>query len=183
MSKKTIFCINACVMSVLLLTGCVGDGDADLKMWMDQKKSEVKPKIEVIKEPVAFLPLAYTAVDQMDPFNTLKLTNILMRESENTASNVELVNLERNRRKQELENFPLDSIVMVGSLHQGGKDKALLFVNNLIYQVGTGDYIGQNYGKIIKIEENKIDLREVVQEVNGDWVERLTTLDLQEKDK
>ena len=44
----------------------------------------------------------------------------------------------------------------------------------------TGNYLGQNYGKIIGISETNIRLREIVQDSTGDWVERMTTLDLQE---
>lgn len=50
----------------------------------------------------------------------------------------------------------------------------------MIYQVGVGNYLGQNYGRIVQIEENSIKLREVVQDAAGDWVERMATLDLQE---
>ena len=56
-------------------------------------------------------------------------------------------------------------------------------VDNLIYQVKVGNYLGQNYGKIIKITENAIQLREIVQDATGDWIERSASLDLQEGKK
>jgi type IV pilus assembly protein PilP len=57
----------------------------------------------------------------------------------------------------------------------------LLKVDNLLYQVKVGDYLGQNYGKIIKITETDISLREIVQDAAGEWIERAGSLQLQEK--
>ena len=51
---------------------------------------------------------------------------------------------------------------MVGSLTKAGKPTALLKVDNLLYQVQVGDYLGQNYGRVVKITESAIQLREIV---------------------
>ena len=72
---------------------------------------------------------------------------------------------------------------MVGSLDKKGTPTALLRVDKLLYQVRVGNYVGQNYGKIVKITENSIQLREIVQDATGDWIERIATLDLQEGTK
>jgi type IV pilus assembly protein PilP len=56
-----------------------------------------------------------------------------------------------------------------------------LRVDNLLYQVKVGDYLGQNYGRITKIDETQIALREIVQDAAGEWIERSTNLQLQEK--
>ena len=53
-------------------------------------------------------------------------------------------------------------------------------VDNLLYQVKPGDYLGQNYGKITKITETEVTLREIVQDAAGEWIERPSTLQLQE---
>ncbi|MEG0412234.1 MAG: pilus assembly protein PilP, partial [Comamonas sp.] len=58
-----------------------------------------------------------------------------------------------------------------------------LRVNQLIYQVKAGNYLGQNYGRIVQIGESSLKLREIIQDATGDWVERITTLDLQEGNK
>ena len=87
------------------------------------------------------------------------------------------------RRKEPLESFPLDAMTMVGSLNKTGALTALLKVDNLIYQVRPGNYLGQNYGKILQITENSIQLREIVQDSTGDWIERTIALDLQEGKK
>lgn len=72
---------------------------------------------------------------------------------------------------------------MVGSLNRSGAPTALVKVDSLIYQVKIGQYLGQNYGKVVRITENSIQLREIAQDATGDWVERSVSLDLQEGKK
>lgn len=178
--KKII--ISQCAV-LLLLTGCWGEEHGDLREWITTQKAVTKPRIQALKEPSVFTPQAYAASQGMDPFNMLKLTQVLSRESAQNASNMSLLLAEQNRRKEELEGYPLDSMSMVGSMRKDGKDTALLRVNQLIYQVKVGNYLGQNYGRILQIGEHSIKLREIVQDAAGDWVERTTTLDLQEGNK
>jgi len=178
MMCRKIFAVM--VFSSLLLTGCWEGEHEDLRDWVAERKSVTKPKIQPLKEPSVFAPKAYLGSDGMDPFNMLKLTQVLNREAAGTSPNLELLRAEKNRHKEELENYPLDNVKMVGSIRKDGKDTALLRVNQLIYQVQAGNYIGQNYGRILEVGEHSIKLREVVQDATGDWVERTTTLDLQE---
>ena len=56
-------------------------------------------------------------------------------------------------------------------------------MDNLLYQVRLGDFIGQNFGRVMKIDESQVALREVAQDASGEWVERSTTLNLQEGSK
>ena len=72
---------------------------------------------------------------------------------------------------------------MVGSLINIGKPVALVRVDNLLYQVRVGNYLGQNYGRITKISESGLTLREIVQDAAGEWIERTATLQLQEVTK
>ena len=177
MRGKTIF---LALLASSMLACCFGSEHEDLHEWIGVQKSMAKPRVQPLKEPSVFLPQAYEASTEMDPFNMLKLTQVLRRETEKNTANTALLTAEQNRRKEELESYPLDSVTMVGSLKKGNQRIALLRVNQLIYQVGVGNYLGQNYGRIVQIEENSIKLREVVQDAAGDWVERMATLDLQE---
>jgi len=88
---------------------------------------------------------------------------------------------EINRRKEPLEAYPVDSMSMVGSVMRGGRPYALLKVDNLLYQVKPGDYLGQNYGKITKISETDVAFREIVQDAAGEWTERMSALQLQDR--
>jgi type IV pilus assembly protein PilP len=70
---------------------------------------------------------------------------------------------------------------MVGSVAKRGEPYALLKVDNLLYQVRLGNYIGQNYGKITQITETDVTYREIVQDAAGEWTERMSSLQLQER--
>jgi type IV pilus assembly protein PilP len=43
--------------------------------------------------------------------------------------------------------------------------------------------MGQNFGLITKIDESEVTLKELVQDATGDWVERISTMQLQEAGK
>jgi type IV pilus assembly protein PilP len=163
-------------MSTLGLVACSGEQD-ELQAWMDQQRHEVQPSVQPLSPPQKFNPQAYSGMDGMEPFSTQKLTGALKQEARQPNS---AVAAELNRRKEPLEAFPLDSMSMVGSVNKKGTQFALLKVDNLLYQVRVGEYIGQNYGKIMKITETEITLREIVQDAAGEWIERPTTLQLQE---
>ena len=92
-----------------------------------------------------------------------------------------LLAAEMNRHREPLEAYPLDSMSMVGSLTRDNNRFALLRVDNLLYQVKVGDYLGQNFGRVTQITETGITLREIVQDAAGEWIERSSTLQLQEK--
>jgi type IV pilus assembly protein PilP len=72
-------------------------------------------------------------------------------------------------------------MTMVGSLNRQGQLVALVKVDNLLYQVRAGSYLGQNYGRVNKITETEVTLREIVQDSAGEWTERPAALQLQEE--
>jgi type IV pilus assembly protein PilP len=160
-----------------VLAGCTGEQD-ELQQWMEQQKREVKPSVQPLSPPKKFNPQPYASLTGVEPFSTQKLTVALKQEARQPNS---LLAAEINRRKEPLEAYPLDSMTMVGSVAKQGRPYALLRVDNLLYQVKLGDYIGQNYGKITKITETDISLREIVQDAAGEWIERNSALQLQEK--
>lgn len=161
----------------LLVVGCSADLD-ELRQWMEQQRRDTKPTIRPLVPPKKFLPQAYEANGGVDPFSVQKLSVALKQEAAQPNS---LLTSEMNRRREPLEAYPLDSMAMVGSLTRQGTRYALLRVDNLLYQVKGGDYLGQNFGRVMKISETDITLREVVQDAAGEWIERTSTLELQEK--
>ena len=167
----------------LVLSGCGSAGEDELRVWMAEQRANTRPHVTPLTEPKKFIPEPYSQDGAIEPFNQLKLTQALRRDSNQVASNAALIAPEMARRKESLESFPLDSMAMVGSLNKAGALTALLKVDNLIYQVKVGNYLGLNYGKITQITENAIQLREIVQDTTGDWIERTASLDLQEGKK
>ncbi len=168
---------GALVVAALLLAGCSAEHD-ELRQWMDQQRREVKPSVTPLQPPKKFDPQPYNSAQAVDPFSTQKLTVALKQEARQPNS---LLSAELNRRKEPLESFPLDSMSMVGSVNKQGQPYALLRVDALLYQVKVGDYLGQNYGRITRIAETEVALREIVQDAAGEWIERPTTLQLQER--
>ncbi len=161
---------------VLNLAACSGSDD-ELQAWMEQQRHEVQPSVKPLSPPQKFNPQAYAGMDRAEPFSAQKFTGVLKQEARQPNS---AVAAELNRRKEPLEAFPLDNMAMVGSVNRKGVPFALLKVENLLYQVKVGEYLGVNYGKITKISETEITLREIVQDAAGEWIERPTTLQLQE---
>jgi type IV pilus assembly protein PilP len=163
--------------AALLLGGCSADID-ELQQWMAQQRLEVKPNVPPLTPPKKFNPQPYNAAQSVEPFSNQKLTVALKQEARAPNS---LLAAELNRRREPLESFPLDSMAMVGSVTKQGVPHALLRVDNLLYQVKVGDYLGQNYGRIMRITETEVTLRELVQDAAGDTVERPAALQLQER--
>lgn len=172
--------ITACGFS-LGLVGCTSSGQDELREWMQVERSNIKPQVKPIPEPTKFIPQAYLGGSLIEPFSDEKLASVLKGSESTPVANSALIAPELNRRKQPLEAYPLDAMSMVGSLDRNGQLVALVKVDNLLYQVKAGQYLGQNYGRITKISETEVVLREIVQDAVGEWIERPAALQLQEE--
>lgn len=169
--------IAAPALVAVLLAGCSAEQE-ELRGWMDQQRREVKPSVSPLEAPKKFDPEPYRSATAVDPFSPQKLSVALKQEARQPNS---LLAAEMNRRREPLEAYPLDSMSMVGSVTRDGRPFALLRVDNLLYQVKVGDYLGQNYGRVTRIAETEVTLREVVQDAAGEWIERPAALQLQER--
>jgi len=167
----------------LLLSGCGASKEDDIRQWMVEERNQTRPKVSPLPAPKQFIPESYTNASAIEPFSNLKLTQALKRDSAQVASNGALVAPELARRKEPLEAYPLDAMALVGSIVKAGQPVALLKVDNLLYQVKPGNYLGLNYGKVTKISETEVTIREIVQDAVGEWIERAANLQLQEKSK
>jgi len=173
-SRMALCALLFCTIAFL---GCSGSQE-ELTQWIDQQRREVKPSVSPLSAPKKFNPQGYLAGGAVEPFSNQKLTVAIKQEARQSNS---LLAAEINRRKEPLEAYPVDGMNMVGSVIKQGRPYALLKVDNLLYQVKQGDYLGQNYGKITKISETDISFREIVQDAAGEWIERTSSLQLQEK--
>jgi type IV pilus assembly protein PilP len=166
-------------VAAALLAGC-GDSDVkEVRDWMDQVKRETRPAVKPLSEPKDFIPYAYNARDALEPFNQDKLLSQLAKAAE-TAPDPNKPDLQRPREL--LEGFPLDTMQMVGTMQKGGTSYALLQIDRSVYQVRPGQRIGQNFGVVTRVGDNAINIREVVQDAAGEWVERMAKLELQSKE-
>jgi type IV pilus assembly protein PilP len=166
-----------------LLSACGDRSNQELQDWMAAERKKTVPKVTPLAEPKKYFPQQYVQEQAVEPFSSQKMALAFRKEIVQSEASSKLIAAESARRKEPLEAVPLDAMAMVGSLNRGGKQIALIRIDKLLYQVQTGNYLGQNYGRINKISETEVALREIVQDAGGEWIERTATLQLQERAK
>lgn len=160
---------RAWLLSMFLLAGCGGDEFADLKTFMAQAGSN-QPALEPLPPILAPDLFSYEEGDLPDPF---KVRNLKTAKGGPRP--------EDNHPRGELEEYPLDALRMVGTMQKGGHLIALIGTpKSEVRMIRKGEYIGQNNGVVTDIRETGIDIREILQDGAGDWVENKAVLPLQE---
>jgi type IV pilus assembly protein PilP len=172
-----ILFLLAFVISVLL-TGCGDDGFSDLQQYIKDVKARPKSTIEPLPEVKPVEPFVFKPEGLRDPFKAISET----AEAEDTGAAVgDGIKPDTSRRKEELEAFSLDSLRMVGTVVMKANLWGLVKASDkTIYRVQVGNYMGKNYGKIIRILTDKIELMEIVPDKPGTWREQQTSLALTE---
>ena len=83
---------------------------------------------------------------------------------------------------EELEAFELDSLRMVGTLQSESELWAIVVDSTgTVHRVQVGNYMGRNFGKVLEILEDRVELREIVKDADGNWEERNASLALAEQ--
>lgn len=165
--------------SACLLVGCGDNGVQELQGWMADVKLHTRAFIPPLTQPKRFVPFSYVGNASIDPFDANKLLVILAKMQANSSGLQP--NLER--RREALENYPLDTVKMVGTLKKVGLSYALLQIDKTVFPVKLGNYVGQNFGMVTRITDTEVTLKEIVQDASGEWVEREAKLVLQESIK
>ena len=161
----------------LVLAACGGSEFSDLKEFVDQSAQGMHGRVEPLPQVVAYEPMTYDAFDLPEPFQPRKIepdkTGI------GTGPSPDL-----NRRKEALEAYPLESLKMVGTLEKTRQRWALIKTpDNNLYRVRNGNYMGQNFGVVAMITESSVTLKELIQDTNGSWSERTSTLQLLDEEE
>jgi type IV pilus assembly protein PilP len=163
--------------ALLALAGC-GDSDVqEVRQWMKQVDGAAKVAVTPISAPKTFIPFVYASNEEVDPFSANKLLAELARLDRKPGGGLKP---DTARRKEFLESFPLDTVKMVGTMEKARVIYALLQVDKAVYQVRPGQHVGQNFGLITSVTEEAVSVKEIVQDATGDWVERISKLELQE---
>lgn len=166
------------LMAAAMLTGCAERGHGEIKQWMEEASRDLKGGIPPLPELRPFPAVSYDAADKIDPFNALRIEP--ERKETGGANKPDF-----DRPREQLEGFPLETISFIGMVDKT-KSKArhaVVQVDGIVYQVRKGNYMGQNFGRIVDITPSEIVLKEIVQDPTGqtsDWVERQMTLQLLE---
>ena len=160
--------------TLALLCGCVG-GMSDLQEWVAAEKKKPGPPLEPLPVLKTFETFEYKDQDQRDPFGPSLEEQ---REAQASASGTR----PDQHPKEPLEQYPLDSLKMVGTIGTGAGMEALLKdTDGVVHRVHARNYVGQNNGKITAVAEDHIDLVELVPNGSGGWMERQATIALGEK--
>ena len=165
--------------SVLALLSACGSDDLDeVRTFMREAHSDKKPKVEPLPEIKTQEVFAYSATNLVDPFASFNLKPSSAAKGGSASGGA---GPDPNRRKEPLEEFPLDSLKMVGTLARGKQAWAIIQApDGSVHRAKQGDHLGHNSGLVTKVTEEKVDLIELIQGPLGDWVEREATLTLLE---
>ncbi|WP_020562470.1 pilus assembly protein PilP [Methylosarcina fibrata] len=166
------------VFIALMLTGCGNDDFSDLETFIKTEQAKPKGPIEPLPEIKIVEPFVFKPEGLRDPFAPLE-----QAEQAENGENVEGTGLrpDTSRPKEELEAYPLDSLRMVGTVNMQGTLWGLVKASDgTIYRVQVGNYLGKNYGKIIRIVGDKIEIMEMISDKPGKWREQQQSLALTE---
>jgi len=152
---------------VILLTACQQNDKENLAQFVANSNKMKAKEIEPLPNIKPVAPYAYSAQEFDDPFNeeNLKPRRVISARTDGGP--------DTNRRREPLENYPLDSLSMVGTLFRENEKRVIIQTPEGAVQTAVvGNYLGQNYGKIISIDENGIVVEEQVLNSAGTWVGR-----------
>ncbi len=162
--------------------GCASSDLSDLEAYVANVRTRSGGPIEPLPEIKPYERYLYTAADtgRRDPFEPFFRTK---RGSDGTRrmSEAQRIFIEEmeTHNPEELENFELDSLRMVGILQNMQEHWGIVLdTESTVHRVKVGNYMGRNFGKITSISEDKIDVREIVSDAKGGWEERQASLAL-----
>jgi type IV pilus assembly protein PilP len=157
------------------LSGCAGGREhADLRDFMAEMAARPAPPIEPLPAFEQVPPFAYQASNMRSPFEP----PVVLKRVERAQGGVQ-VTPDFNRPRQFLEQFPVATLTMVGTLAQGPRMYALVRdAEGGVHRVQFGDYMGTDHGRIQRIAESELELIEIVPDGTGGWIERARTVNL-----
>ena len=152
---------------------------SDLEAWVEEVKSRPQEGIEPLPEIIPYKAFTYVKGTKRDPFDT----SIFRPQAASTTDTrkVSAVSPDPNRVPEYLESFPLDTLRMVGTMSQDQQVWALIKTpDNTIQRVLTGNYLGQNNGKIVEVNSDGVELVEIIPDGFGGWRNRESSIALSE---
>ena len=173
------------VCIVALLAGCVSSDMSDLDAWTDEVLARPGGRIEPLPEIKPYEAYTYksAAEGKVDPFELFYQQRQTKAEAvADTGLSKELEMEIKVRNREELEQFELDSLKMVGTMDDAEQLWGIIMdPDGIVHRVTVGNYAGRNIGKIVNIFEDRIELREIVRNSQGRWEERQAAIALVEQ--
>ncbi len=173
--------LSILLLASLLLAGCEASDMSDLQAYAKEVLSRKGSRIAELPPVEPYEVYTYASADAVDPFEPFfqEQEKPTPGPGESTGNGLS-PNFDRN--KEELENYALDSLRMLGTLELDSELWAIIrSPDGIIHRIQTGNFIGRNYGKIVAIYEDSIELNEIVEDGQGGWQERTAGLALLEQ--
>ena len=164
-------------LALLVLLAACGEEQSELKQELQQLTKDLRGKVEPLPQVKPYEPVPYKGEGEVDPFRPQRIN---VAQAGGAAAGGGGRKPDLVRPKEPLEAYPLESLAMVGTLMQKKEFFGLVKAGSNLFRVKKGNYMGQNFGVITSIDDNQISLKELVQDSGGDWVERTSSLQLQE---
>lgn len=185
MDRKTILERIVAGCTVVLLAGCVSSDMSDLEAYTEEVMARPGGRIEPLPEIKPYEAYTYksAAEGKLDPFDLFYEQRVARTEEvADTGLTAELEMEIKNRNREELEQFELDSLKMVGTMDDEQQLWGIIQdPAGIVHRVTVGNYAGRNIGKIVNIFEDRIELREIVKNSQGRWEERQAAIALIEQ--
>ncbi len=170
------------VGSAALLSGCSSnEGFSDLDRFMKEIDAKPRGRIEPLPEVQVYRAFTYSAANRRSPF--LPPAEVVVSDVQ-IAQDQSDVKPDFDRPKEVLESYSLASLKMVGTLKRNEADTLwALIADNTggVHMVKGGQHMGKNHGRVVAIEEGRIDLIEIVPNGHGGWLERPRSVTLDDE--
>ena len=147
--------------------GACGRGNSDLQAYIDEVKARPGGRIDALPQVRPAPTFAYVAGDRRSPF----MPDTPQRRVSDNPNAIE--GPDPNRPREFLEQFPLDTLKMVGTLADRRASFGLVqTADGLVHRVTVGNHMGQNYGRIVGITDSEVQLVEIISDGIGGFLER-----------
>ena len=167
--RSAIFTRVLAVAAAAAIFGACGGSQDDLRAYIDEVKARPGGRIEPLPQIQPAPSFTYVAGNRRSPF----MPDTPQQRVSNNPDAVQ--GPDPNRPREFLEQFPLDTLTMVGTLASPSRNSNFGLVqtaDGLIHRVTVGNHMGQNYGRIMSITDSEIQLVEIISDGLGGFLER-----------
>lgn len=172
----------AAIVAFSLSVGGCAKGTADLQQWVDEVKARRGGEIPPPPTRKTYQPFVYEAEELVDGVMRPRRDPFALNIVEEPQQAEGAPRPDPERRREPLEEFPLDSLAMVGTIGKGEGMQALIQApDKVVHRVSVGNYMGRDHGRITRISETEVELIELISDGAGSWRERRIAVPLREQ--
>ncbi|WP_299201207.1 pilus assembly protein PilP [uncultured Amphritea sp.] len=166
------------ILTPFLLGGCVWIEDvSDLRSFVAQEQQKKIIKVEPLPEFKPYHSFVYEGASMRTPFKPLVSIAAF-----DTGSGVVAaaegdngIKPDLDREKTYLETFSLDNLSMVGSINMSADGSRWALIKDKkgeVHRISVGDYMGLDYGEVVAVSSDNVELIEIVTNGRGGWMRR-----------